>query len=221
MPWLPSHLAGIPSSRRRRPAAVGAVLAGLAVAGCGGGDGRGPAGSSATGRSVTAPAEAAPTGDRTASWRGAGDDRDVVARRRVSGPLPEDARPETRVTVDLLIRGLTVRGRTATLRFTAIPRGWGASRDTLGGPTLYELNPGPNSEIVEAQLIDVEHLRRHLPLKDSEGEAIAGMNYAGNVSDGQPIDASWVFAAPPPDVEAMDVQIGSWPIFREVPVTRR
>ncbi len=162
-----------------------------------------------------------PTGDRSARWAGASDDRDVVARRRVYGPLPEDATAETRVTVDLLIRGLTVRGRTATLRFTAIPRGWGRARDATGGPTLYELNPGPNSEFVSAQLIDVQHLRRHLPLQDDEGEAIAGMNYAGNVSDGRPIDASWVFAAPPPDVEAMDVQIGSWPIFREVPVTRR
>jgi hypothetical protein len=195
-------------------------LAGLTVTGCGGGDGRHGA-TVASAPSAPAATNAAPTGDRSTPWPGASDDHDVVARRRVSGPLPEDAVAETRVTVDLLIRGLTVRGRTATLRFTAIPRGWGRSRGNTGGPTLYELNPGPDSEFVSAQLIDVEHLRRHLPLKDSDGEAIAGMNYAGNVSDGQPINASWVFAAPPPDVRAMDVQIGSWPIFREVPVTRR
>lgn len=221
MPWTRPESAVSPPSHRGRAAACGVVLAVLAVTGCGGEDGRDRAGPSTSGRPAPVATDPAPSGDRSAAWRGASDDRDVVARRRVSGPLPEDARPETRVTVDLLIRGLTVRGRTATLRFTAIPRGWGASRDSLGGPTLYELNPGPNTELVEAQLIDVEHLRRHLPLKDSEGEAIAGMNYAGKVSDGQPIDASWVFAAPPPGVEAMDVQVGSWPIFREIPVTRR
>jgi hypothetical protein len=220
---MPRDPADSPPSRRRRAAALGVALAGLTLAGCGGGD-DGSGATSAAGRSAptAAAAEAsAPSGDRSARWAGAGDDRDVVARRRVSGPLPEDAEPGARVTVDLLIRGLTVRGRTATLRFTAIPRGWGKPRDILGGPTLYELNPGPNTEFVSAQLIDVERLRRHLPLEDSDGEALASMNYAGNVSDGQPINASWVFAAPPPDVEAMDVQIGSWPIFREVPVTRR
>jgi hypothetical protein len=186
-----------PPSRRRRPAALGTLLVGLAVAGCGGGQDR-DAATATGGRAAPEAARAVPTGDRSARWSGASDDRDVVARRRVFGPLPEDATAQTRVTVDLLIRGLTVRGRTATLRFTAIPRGWGRARDTTGGPTLYELNPGPNSEFVSAQLIDVQHLRRHLPLEDAEGEAIAGMNYAGNVPDGRPIDASWVFAAPRP-----------------------
>lgn len=160
--------------------------------------------------------------DRSAAWPGAADDRAVLARRRVTVPRPDDAPASVRPTADLLIRGLTVRGRVATLRFTAVVRGWGRARAATGGaPTLYDINPGAGSDHVTAQLIDAENLRRHTPLEDSEGEGLARMTYAGKAGDGQPIDASWMFAAPPAGVDAMDVQVGSWPVFREVPVTRR
>lgn len=160
--------------------------------------------------------------DRSAAWPGGSDDRAVVARRRVGGTKPFDSTSERPVTVDLIVRGLTVRGRVATLRVTAIPRGWsspGPPEDT--SPTLWELNPGPDADGFYAQLIDPVHLRRHLPLEDSEGEVVATMMRAGGNGDGQPIEASWIFAAPPADVTSMDVQLGNWPIFREIPVDRR
>ncbi|MGX6450256.1 hypothetical protein ACVU7I_19625, partial [Patulibacter sp. S7RM1-6] len=140
--------------------------------------------------------------------------------RRVAGAQPPDDR-DARVTVDLVVRSLAVRGRTATLRIAATPHGWGRAESATGGaPTLWDLNPGPSTTGVSAQLLDVEHLRRHLPLEDDEGESVATMTYAGKVPDGQTIEASWVFAAPPADVRTMDVQIGNWPIFREIPVVR-
>jgi hypothetical protein len=215
---------------RRTVRALTAVSCAAVLASCGGDD-AGPerevgGGSGARGTPATAAGGSGsgagdrPGRDRSTSWPGGSDDRDVVARRRVGGAKPYDSPSKDPVTVDLIVRGLTVRGRTATLRITAIPRGWrGATRDEF--PALYELNPGPSSEGVSAQLIDPVNLRRHLPLEDSEGESVATMTYAGQNGDGQPIEASWIFAAPPGDVRSMDVQVGNWPIFREVPVDRR
>lgn len=151
----------------------------------------------------------------------------MVARRTVAIRRALDARTSTHPKADLLIRGLTVRGRIATLRFTAVLRGWDYEEPKSpegappSAPTLFDINPGASTDVVGASLIDPVNLRRHRPLEDSEGEALASMTFAGQSGEGQPIDASWMFAAPPAGVDAMDVQIGSWPVFREVPVTRR
>lgn len=230
---------------RRTARTLTAVSCAALLAACGGGDaspGRADGASSSSAGAArgdgSSPADGArgdappPAGrDRSASWPGGGDDRDVVARRRVSLRTPEDAPPSVRPTADLLIRGLTVRGRVATLRFTAVVHGWQwqvSSADREAGrrapyaPTLYEINPGRNVDRVTASLVDPVNLRRHAPLQDSEGEELAGMTWAaGGSGSGRPIDASWMFAAPPADVDAVDVQVGSWPVFREVPVARR
>lgn len=216
-----------PPGRHRRPVAgalIGVSCAALLSA-CGGDDVPDRGAPTGTGAAAT---QTRPAGeDRSATWPGGSDDRDVVARRTVAVRRALDSRTSTHPTAQLLIRGLTVRGRIATLRFTAVLRGWDYEEPKSPGgmppsaPTLYDINPGASDALPSAQLIDPVNLRRHRPLEDSEGEALAGMGYAGQSGDGQPIDASWMFAAPPADVDAMDVQIGSWPVFREVPVTRR
>jgi hypothetical protein len=194
----------------------------VALGGCGGSD---PAPAAGPGPGGTATAAGTPSGtDRSADWPGAGDDRDVVARRTVAVRRALGARTSTRPTADLVIRGLTVRGKVATLRFSAVLRGWDYD-DQEGvpqqAPRLWDINPGKDTDDVAAQLIDPVNLRRHLPLRDSEGEALADMTSSGQSGDGQAMEASWMFAAPPPGVDAMDVQVGSWPVFREVPVVRR
>ena len=206
---------------RRSARALTAVSCAAVLASCGGTgtEAGGPDPERPPARDGTTPGAGA---ERPRAWPGSADDRDVVARRRVGGTKPFDSTSEVPVTVDLLVRGLTVRGRTATLRITAVPRGWRAPGPPPDeSPTLWELDPGPDADGFSAQLIDPVHLRRHLPLEDSAGESVATMRFAGGSGDGQPIDASWVFAAPPADVTSMDVQLGNWPIFREIPVTRR
>lgn len=217
---------------RRTARALTAVSCAALLAACGGGDAA-PERADAGSASATDARDDPPPGgrDRSAAWPGGTDDRDVVARRRVTLRTPEDAPPSVRPTAELLVRGLTVRGRVATLRFSAVVRGWRwqvsqADRDAGTrapyAPTLYDINPGRNTDEVRATLVDPVNLRRHAPLQDSEGEELASMTFAGG-ADGadRPIDASWMFAAPPADVDAVDVQVGSWPVFREVPVTRR
>lgn len=224
----PSRLAtpGRPA-RYRRPVAgsLVAVSCAAVLSACGGEDPPDRGAATGPGRAAT---QTRPAGqDRSATWPGGTDDRDVVARRTVAVRRALDSRTSTHPTAQLLIRGLTVRGRVATLRFTAVLRGWdyeepkSPSGMPPSAPTLYDINPGASNELPSAQLIDPVNLRRHRPLEDSEGETLAGMGYTGQSGDGQPIDASWMFAAPPAGVDAMDVQIGSWPVFREVPVTRR
>lgn len=220
-------------SGRRAARALTAVSCAALLAACGGDGAAAERPSDPTARQVGASAgdggaSTPPSGgeDRSAAWPGRTDDRDVIARRRVTIATPEDAPATVRPTADLLVRGLTVRGRLATLRFTAVVRGWKWDAPRFEGgrapyaPTLYAINPGRNTDIADAELIDPVNLRRHAPLEDSEGEALTSMNEAPG-ADGRPIDASWIFAAPPADVDAMDVQVGNWPIFREIPVDRR
>ncbi|MEV4423445.1 hypothetical protein AB0L40_26260 [Patulibacter sp. NPDC049589] len=214
-------------SGRRAARALTAVSCAAFLAACGGDGGAGPpAASTSAGGDRPAGASSSAGRDRSGAWPGRTDDRDVIARRRVALRTPEDAPADVRPTADLLVRGLTVRGRLATLRFTAVVHGWTWDAPRFEGgrapyaPTLYEIDPGRNTDVVDAHLIDPVHLRRHAPLEDSEGEVLASMTWAGG-ADGLPIDASWMFAAPPEGVDAVDVQVGSWPVFREVPVTRR
>ncbi|WP_026909393.1 hypothetical protein [Patulibacter minatonensis] len=217
---------GTSGRRARRFALMVVATSSLAPLAACGGSGADPDAASAP--AGTAAVRAGTRGaDRSAAWPGGAEDRDVVARRTVAVRRAPDARTSTRPRADLLIRGLTVRGRVATLRFTAVLHDWDYEEPRTDGgsppsaPALYDINPGRNTDTVSAQLIDPVHLRRHLPLQDSEGEELADMNFAGQSGEGQAMDASWMFAAPPEGVDAMDVQVGSWPVFREVPVTRR
>lgn len=224
---------------RRAARALTAVSCAALLAACGGGGEDDPPGRPDAGREPVASVASAAAGGngedpggssdgdgRAAAWPGGSDDRDVIAKRRVTLLHPEDAPASVRPTADLLIRSLTVRGRVATLRFTALVRGWSWRAPVYEGgtrpyaPTLNNINPGKNTDVVSAHLIDPVNLRRHTPLEDSEGEALATMNVAPG-ADRLPIDASWMFAAPPEGVDAVDVQVGSWPVFREVPVARR
>ena len=38
--------------------------------------------------------------------------------------------------------------------------------------------------------------------------------------NGQMTAGNWTFAAPPPDVTSIDVQVGNWPTFTNVPIQR-
>lgn len=221
------------SAGRRTARALTAVSCAALLAACGGGGGTPDRAGTGPSRAADGARGGDPSAgpDRSAAWAGGTDDRDVVARRRVALGPPDDAPASVRPTADLLIRGLTVRGRVATLRFTAVVHGWewrasptdaAAGRRAPHPPSLYEINPGANADAVAATLVDPVNLRRHAPLQDSTGEELASMTWArGGSGEGRPIDASWMFAAPPAGVDAVDVQVGSWPVFREVPVTRR
>ncbi|MDX8150366.1 hypothetical protein SK069_02060 [Patulibacter brassicae] len=202
---------------RRRPTILSGAMLGVALA-------LSACGADAPREAGAARAVAVEGDPRAAATRAAtvAEDRQVLAERRVGVLAPDRAPAGTRASARLVVRSLAARGRVVTLRAAVILDRWDSRQSSLGGqPTLFELDPGMPQDRGEAELLDVDHLRRHLPLTDADGEVLRSRRLATGSPGGTPIELSWQFAAPPASVERMDVQIGHWPVFREIPVTRR
>ncbi|GAA2603804.1 hypothetical protein SMC26_03830 [Actinomadura fulvescens] len=112
--------------------------------------------------------------------------------------------------VDLGIAGLTVRGRLAHLIVSLTPH----VPPGRPSPTLYRLN-GTN----DASLLDTVNLKRYVVVKDSGGSQL-GPGIHDDLNNDAPNTLTFTFAAPPENVKAVDVQIGKFPIFRDVPIER-
>ncbi|WP_165970530.1 hypothetical protein [Actinomadura sp. 6K520] len=116
--------------------------------------------------------------------------------------------------VDIAIMGLKARGRLATLTTQFTPR------IPPGGetnPNPYELN-GRNG--LGTSLIDPVNLKRYVVVKDSGGKELETHDIFTHIANNQTGHFAFTFAAPPEDVRAVDVQIGSWPTFRNIPIER-
>lgn len=112
--------------------------------------------------------------------------------------------------VDLGIAGLTVRGKLANLVVSLTPH----ATPGANSPTLYRLN-GSN----DASLLDTVNLKRYVVVKDSAGNTL-GPDLHGDLNNNAANTLNFTFAAPPDNVKAVDVQIGKFPIFRDVPIER-
>ncbi|MEV0406107.1 hypothetical protein [Actinoallomurus sp. NPDC050550] len=118
-------------------------------------------------------------------------------------------------TVDLAILGLKVDGRLADLTISMTPhvRSAGSTQRV----TPYLLNGGTSLGVF---LIDTENLKRYLVVKDSSGKDLQTDYVTTNLANDQPGQLSFTFAAPPKGVDRIDVQIGNWPTFHNVPIER-
>ncbi|NDU71652.1 hypothetical protein GWI34_03280 [Actinomadura sp. DSM 109109] len=116
--------------------------------------------------------------------------------------------------VDIAIMGLRAKGRLATLtvRFTPHVPGDEGSRINA-----YGLN---GQHGLGTSLIDPVNLKRYVVVKDSGGKELETDDIFTRMTNGQATPFYFTFAAPPDDVKALDVQIGSWPTFRDIPVER-
>ncbi|MEU5880357.1 hypothetical protein [Spirillospora sp. NPDC047279] len=112
--------------------------------------------------------------------------------------------------VDLGIASLAVRGRLAHLIVSLTPHVPPAG----SRPTLYRLNATN-----DAALLDTVNLKRYVVVKDSGGNQL-GPGLHEDLNNDAPNTLTFTFAAPPENVKAVDVQIGKFPIFRDVPVER-
>jgi hypothetical protein len=113
--------------------------------------------------------------------------------------------------VVIAILGLRVNGRLATLttRFTPqLPAGSGSET------TPFTLN---GSKFLSPTLIDSVNLKRYVVVQDSTGDPVPS---EGTLQNNQPGTLTHTFAAPPESVKRVHVQLGTWPIFRNVPVQR-
>lgn len=116
-------------------------------------------------------------------------------------------------TVDIALNELKVAGRLARLSVTMTPHARGAAER----PTPYRLN---NDSGLGTSLIDTVNLKRYVVVKDSAGQSLQSDDVTTNLTNDQPSTLNYTFAAPPQGVNQVDVQLGSWPTFQHVPVSR-
>ncbi|MBO2454617.1 hypothetical protein J4573_46545 [Actinomadura barringtoniae] len=156
-----------------------------------------------------------PFGDDSGDKGGNGTAANSVAKGHpsVSNPgklIIQTTADSTMGKVDLGIAGLTVRGKLANLVVSLTPH-VDAGGDT---PTLFRLN-GSN----DASLLDTVNLKRYVVVHDSDNNTL-GPDLHGDLKNNAANTLNFVFAAPPDNVKAVDVQIGKFPIFRDVPIGR-
>ncbi|MFC3996448.1 hypothetical protein ACFOVU_11005 [Nocardiopsis sediminis] len=111
------------------------------------------------------------------------------------------------------IHALQVRGRLMQLTITVTAGDFGDEATQ----SLYDLW-GTFGAV--PYLVDNANLTRHNVVYDS-GTTLQGPNVVDTrLTPGEPRDLSYTFAAPPEDVETMDLYIGELPPITDVPVQR-
>ncbi|MFA1545081.1 hypothetical protein [Actinomadura chokoriensis] len=137
---------------------------------------------------------------------------DNAAKPVVAGtfdsPMAEGAK------VDIAIMGLRVRGELATLTVQLTPRFPGVAPDRINA---YRLN---GEHGLGTSLIDPVNLKRYVVVKDSGGKELETDDIFVKMTNNQATPFYYTFAAPPENVKSVDLQIGSWPTFRSIPVER-
>jgi hypothetical protein len=118
-------------------------------------------------------------------------------------------------TVDMAVLGLEVNGELATLTMS-----FGVS-DPEAAPdeefSLYDLN---GEQPLYVSLVDPVNLRRYMVVRDSDGSRLESTDTGTHVLLDSTTTAQYTFAAPPADVTEIDVSVGDWPLFRDVPIAR-
>jgi hypothetical protein len=117
-------------------------------------------------------------------------------------------------TVDISIMRLKAKGKLATLTVQITPH--------LPATDTRRINAyGLNGEHrLGTSLIDPVNLKRYLVVRDSGGQELETDDIFTKMANDQATPFYFTFAAPPESVKSLDVQIGSWPMFRDIPVER-
>jgi len=130
--------------------------------------------------------------------------------------------------VRLEIVSLQRSGATAALTIRlAVPSSYGGSdsaqiADTFDdGVSESDRDPGQAYDTVDGiSLIDSTNRKRHLVARDARGTCVCDENLSSTfVEQGSPMLLSATFAAPPPDVDVIDVVIPKFGTFKDVPVS--
>ncbi|NKZ03919.1 hypothetical protein [Actinomadura latina] len=117
-------------------------------------------------------------------------------------------------TVDIAIMGLKVKGKLATLSAQFTPH---IPADEADRINAFGLN---GRHGLGTSLIDPVNLKRYVVVKDSGGKELETDDIFTKLTNDQPTPFFFTFAAPPESVKSIDVQIGTWPMFRDIPVER-
>lgn len=204
--------------RIHRAGIVAALCAGTLVAGgCGGDDG--DSGSDGQDQAATptptATAEAEQTPTPTPTAEGTATPEGGAVEGAIAEQTGLKARGARETTVDIAVTGLEVDGELATLSLVFTMHEPEAPEDT--SYSLYDLN---GRDPLYVTLVDPVNLKRYNVVQDSGGQKLESGAVETDVPLDSPTTAQYTFAAPPPDVTEIDVSVGDWPVFRDVPITR-
>jgi hypothetical protein len=210
--------------RRIKAAALApatAVVVALALAACGGGiknsnaktsSKTGTTGSVAGGQITTGTGSSSGSNaTTTATGATSGSAAPVLAQQTARVPNSKDA------TVDIAVLGLAVQGRLSTLTVRFTPH---FPDDSQGQSiSLYDMSDNA-LDATQVSLVDPVGLRRYLVVRDSNNNALGADEVDTHAVNNSSVDAHWTFAAPPASVTKIDVQLGPFPAFHDVPISR-
>ncbi len=135
----------------------------------------------------------------------------MIAQQTARVPKSKDA------TVDIAVLGLAVQGRLATLTVRFTPH---FPDDSPGQSiSLYDMSDnalGTN----QVSLVDPVGLKRYLVVQDSNNNALGSNEVTTEAVNNSSVVAHWTFAAPPASVTKIDVEVGPFPAFNDLPITR-
>lgn len=179
----------------------------VTVSGCASAD-RGAAGDQSASQSTAADARQNPSATpQETSGAATVDTAKVLAKATYDAPFAPKG------TVDIAVHGLKRRGKLLDLTISVTPHN---PENTGGGKiSLYRIM-GERDLFVT--LIDTVNLKRHLVVKDAGGDALGPESVITNTTLDQQLVLSYTFAAPPENVTKMDVHVGDWAPFTDVPV---
>jgi len=132
----------------------------------------------------------------------------TVAKATFPSPLADGA------TVDVKIHGLHRTGKLAVLSVSLTPHVPGEHDDDI---SPYDIN---GNRGLYPYLVDPVNAKRHVVLKDAKGAELGSHDVFTNGRNNTPMYLRYTFAAPPENVSTVDVYIGEWPPFRNVPLER-
>jgi hypothetical protein len=164
-------------------------------------------------------AEATETAAPTETAEGTAAEPTTTAEPATEDPLAmKTVKSNTRktATLDIAVQSLSVNGKLATLELAFTPHDTDpASYDDT---TIEELH-GPLWSL-QITLIDPVNLKRYVVVNDTEDNDLeSDLVNTRPEPDGTAVTAH-TFAAPPPDVTEIDVAVGSFVTFRNVPIAR-
>jgi hypothetical protein len=191
--------------------AVVALCGVIGLAGCGGDDdgGETPENRADTPAATSAPEETA-AGSATEEPAAS---EEVVAEQTVR------SRTQATTTIDIAVQSLRVEGELAELVLTFTPHDTDPESwdDTTSITDLHATGGGSTPFVT---LVDTVNLKRYVVVNDSEDNELETNLDITRPELDSPATSTHTFAAPPPDVTEIDVSVGDWPTFHDVPIER-
>jgi len=137
----------------------------------------------------------------------------TVDTTKVLAKATYDAPFAPKGTVDIAVHGLKRRGKLLDLTISVTPHNPENTGD--GKINLFGLM---GNQSLYVTLIDTVNLKRHLVVKDADGDALEPFSVNVQTMLDQQTVLNYTFAAPPENVTKMDVHVGDWAPFTDVPV---